>query len=79
MKLLTKFRGKKGEMVPIRPDLHDILLGKCSTIWIIWIYTNLFTVIKRFIFTWLAVAFVNIDDIKYQLRKLSYVNFSTLF
>ena len=37
MRLLTKFREKKGEMVPIRPDLHDILLGKCSTILIIWI------------------------------------------
>ena len=42
MKLLTEFRGKKGEMVPIRPDLHDILLGKCSTILIIWILYEFF-------------------------------------
>ena len=76
MKLLTKFREKKGEMVPIRPDLHDILLGKCSTILIILIlYGN-----KAFYIYMVGRCLcINIDNIKYQLRKLSYVNFSTLF
>ena len=69
MKLLTKFRGKKGEMVPIRPDLHDILLGKCYTI-LIEFYTNLYGSKAFYIYMVGSCLCINIDNIKYQLRKL---------